>query len=98
MQLCWKLALMMMVLVCVTAQQSNYRRPTRVGVSCCKEVSRARIPLTVKLVGYKQQNALSPCVDAIIFYTEKNKICSDPDARWIPARLRDLKEIVDEDN
>ncbi|XP_073687023.1 eotaxin-like isoform X2 [Garra rufa] len=95
MQLCWKLALMMMVLVCVTAQQVNYRRPTRVGVSCCKEVSRARIPATIKLIGYKHQNALSPCVDAIIFYTEKEKICSDPKARWIQDRKRGLEEIVD---
>ncbi|XP_073686427.1 chemokine (C-C motif) ligand 34b, duplicate 4 isoform X2 [Garra rufa] len=95
MQLCWKLALMMMVLVCVTAQQVNYRRPTRVGVSCCKEVSRARIPAEIELVGYKHQNALSPCVDAIIFYTEKEKICSDPAARWIKGRMNGLKEIVD---
>ncbi|XP_059390615.1 C-C motif chemokine 8-like isoform X2 [Carassius carassius] len=95
MQLCWKLALMMMVIVCVTAQQVNYRRPTRVGVSCCKEVSRARIPATTTLIGYKHQNALSPCVDAIIFYTEREKYCSDPKARWIKDRLKDLEEIMD---
>uniref|UniRef100_A0A8C1X049 Chemokine (C-C motif) ligand 34b, duplicate 4 n=1 Tax=Cyprinus carpio TaxID=7962 RepID=A0A8C1X049_CYPCA len=95
MQLCWKLALMMMVLVCVTAQQPNYRRPTRVGVSCCKEVSKGRIPATIKLIGYKHQNALSPCVDAIIFYTEKEKYCSDPKALWIKNRLKGLQEIVD---
>ncbi|XP_016134546.1 C-C motif chemokine 8-like isoform X2 [Sinocyclocheilus grahami] len=95
MQLCWKLALMMMVLMCVTAQQVNYRRPTRVGVSCCKDVSKARIPPATKLIGYKQQNALSPCVDAIIFYTEKEKYCSDPKARWIQDRLKDLDEIMD---
>ncbi|XP_026056974.1 C-C motif chemokine 12-like [Carassius auratus] len=95
MQLCWKLALMMLVLVCVTAQQHNYRRPTRVGVSCCKEVSKARIPASIKLMGYKHQNALSPCVDAVIFYTEKEKLCSDPKAPWIKNRLNGLKRIVD---
>ncbi|KAK2870216.1 hypothetical protein Q8A67_024608 [Cirrhinus molitorella] len=94
MQLCLKLALMMMVLVCVTAQQ-NYRRPTRVGVSCCKEVSKGKIPAAIKLIGYKHQNALSPCVDAIIFYTEKDKICSDPKARWIKERLNGLDKIED---
>uniref|UniRef100_A0A673N2P9 Chemokine (C-C motif) ligand 34b, duplicate 4 n=1 Tax=Sinocyclocheilus rhinocerous TaxID=307959 RepID=A0A673N2P9_9TELE len=81
MQLCWKLALMMMVLVCVTAQQDGYRRPIRVGVSCCKDVTKARIPSTIKLIGY---NSL---------YTEK--FCSDPKARWIQDRLKGLKEIVD---
>uniref|UniRef100_A0A8C2FFV8 Chemokine (C-C motif) ligand 34b, duplicate 4 n=1 Tax=Cyprinus carpio TaxID=7962 RepID=A0A8C2FFV8_CYPCA len=64
------------------------RRPTRVGVSCCKEVSKARIPPAIKLIGYKHQNALSPCVDAIIFYTEKEKYCSDPKVRWIKDRLK----------
>ncbi|XP_051738895.1 C-C motif chemokine 20 isoform X2 [Ctenopharyngodon idella] len=96
MHLCWKLALMMMVLVCVTEQQVNdFRRPTRVGVTCCKVVSKGRIPPEIKLIGYKHQNALSPCVDAIIFYTEKDKYCSDPKARWIRQRLEGLKKIED---
>ncbi|XP_048031252.1 chemokine (C-C motif) ligand 34b, duplicate 4 isoform X2 [Megalobrama amblycephala] len=96
MHLCWKLALMMMVLVCVTGQHVNdYRRPTRVGVTCCKTVSKGRIPPETKLIGYKHQNALSPCVDAIIFYTEKDKYCSDPNARWIRQRLEGLKKIED---
>ncbi|XP_048031253.1 C-C motif chemokine 20-like [Megalobrama amblycephala] len=95
MHLCWKLALMMMVLVCVTEQQvNNFRRPARVGVTCCKVVSKRRIPPEIKLIGYKHQNALSPCVDAIIFYTEKDKYCSDPNARWI-QRLEGLNEIED---
>ncbi|XP_051542534.1 chemokine (C-C motif) ligand 34b, duplicate 4 isoform X2 [Myxocyprinus asiaticus] len=95
MHLYWKIMLMLMVLVCVTEQQGGYRRPTKVGVNCCKEVSRARIPLEIKLIGYKHQNALTPCVDAIIFYTEKEKYCSDPKARWISPRLKGLKEIQD---
>uniref|UniRef100_A0A673NA10 Chemokine (C-C motif) ligand 34b, duplicate 4 n=1 Tax=Sinocyclocheilus rhinocerous TaxID=307959 RepID=A0A673NA10_9TELE len=64
-------------------------------ILCCKEVSKGRIPAAIKLIGYKHQNALSPCVDAIIFYTEKEKFCSDPKALWIQNRLKDLKEIVD---
>nr|AXF84144.1 chemokine ligand 34b [Ctenopharyngodon idella] len=94
MHLCWKLTLMMMVLVCVTEQQVNeFRRPTRVGVTCCKVVSKGRIPAEIKLIGYKHQNALSPCVNAIIFYTEKDKYCSDPKARWIRQRLEGLKKM-----
>ncbi|XP_073686426.1 chemokine (C-C motif) ligand 34b, duplicate 4 isoform X1 [Garra rufa] len=88
-------AVLIALMGCFTGALGNYRRPTRVGVSCCKEVSRARIPAEIELVGYKHQNALSPCVDAIIFYTEKEKICSDPAARWIKGRMNGLKEIVD---
>ncbi|XP_056594673.1 C-C motif chemokine 8-like isoform X2 [Triplophysa dalaica] len=95
MHFCWRITLMLMVLVCVSEQQGNYRRPTRVGVNCCTEVSKARIPNRIKLIGYKHQNALAPCVDAVIFYTEKEKYCSDPKARWINPKLKSLKEIKD---
>ncbi|KAI7792641.1 chemokine CCL-C24j precursor [Triplophysa rosa] len=88
-------AVMITLMGCFTGALGNYRRPTRVGVSCCREVSKARIPSDIKLVGYKHQNALAPCVDAIIFYTESGKYCSDPKARWVSPRLRDLKEIQD---
>ncbi|XP_051542533.1 chemokine (C-C motif) ligand 34b, duplicate 4 isoform X1 [Myxocyprinus asiaticus] len=98
--LCWTFrfftfAVLITLMGCFTGAQGNYRRPTKVGVNCCKEVSRARIPLEIKLIGYKHQNALTPCVDAIIFYTEKEKYCSDPKARWISPRLKGLKEIQD---
>ncbi|XP_052451986.1 C-C motif chemokine 12 isoform X1 [Carassius gibelio] len=89
------IAVLIALMGCFTGAQANYRRPTRVGVSCCKEVSRGRIPASIKLMGYKHQNALSPCVDAIIFYTEKEKLCSDPKAPWIKNRLNGLKKIVD---
>ncbi|XP_016395767.1 chemokine (C-C motif) ligand 34b, duplicate 4 isoform X1 [Sinocyclocheilus rhinocerous] len=88
-------AVLIVLMGCFTGALGNYRRPTRVGVSCCKDVSKARIPPAIKLIGYKHQNALSPCVDAIIFYTEKEKYCSDPKARWIQDRLKGLEEIMD---
>ncbi|XP_016354407.1 C-C motif chemokine 8-like isoform X1 [Sinocyclocheilus anshuiensis] len=88
-------AVLIALMGCFTGALGNYRRPTRVGVNCCKDVSKARIPPATKLIGYKQQNALSPCVDAIIFYTEKEKYCSDPKARWIQDRLKGLEEIMD---
>ncbi|XP_056594786.1 eotaxin-like [Triplophysa dalaica] len=95
MHLFWKITLMLMVLVCVSEQQGNYRRPTKVGVSCCKEVSKARISSQIKLIGYKHQNALAPCVDAVIFYTDKEKYCSDPKVRWVKNQLKGLNEIMD---
>ncbi|KAI7792640.1 chemokine CCL-C24j precursor [Triplophysa rosa] len=88
-------AVMITIMGCFTGALGNYRRPTRVGVNCCTEVSKARIPNRIKLIGYKHQNALAPCVDAIIFYTENEKYCSDPNARWINPKLKGLKEIQD---
>ncbi|XP_042570449.1 C-C motif chemokine 8-like [Cyprinus carpio] len=88
-------AVLIALMGCFTGALGNYRRPIQDGVSCCKNVTKARIPSTIKLIGYKHQNALSPCVDAIIFYTEKEKYCSDPKARWIKDRLKGLEQIMD---
>ncbi|KAI4904013.1 hypothetical protein NFI96_021458, partial [Prochilodus magdalenae] len=66
------------------------RRPTRVGVICCEQVSRAPIPPSVTLVGYKRQNALAPCVEAIIFFSKTEKFCSNSTARWIERRLKGM--------
>ncbi|XP_051738894.1 C-C motif chemokine 20 isoform X1 [Ctenopharyngodon idella] len=89
------ITVLIILIGCFTGALGNFRRPTRVGVTCCKVVSKGRIPPEIKLIGYKHQNALSPCVDAIIFYTEKDKYCSDPKARWIRQRLEGLKKIED---
>ncbi|XP_067233703.1 chemokine (C-C motif) ligand 34b, duplicate 4 isoform X1 [Chanodichthys erythropterus] len=89
------IAVLITLIGCFTGALGNFRRPTRVGVTCCKTVSRGRIPPEITLIGYKHQNALSPCVDAIIFYTVKDKYCSDPKARWIQQRLEGLKKIED---
>ncbi|XP_066500694.1 chemokine (C-C motif) ligand 34b, duplicate 4 [Hoplias malabaricus] len=81
---------------CITGISANFRRPTKVGLVCCEAVSRAPIPQKMTLVGYKHQNALAPCVEAIIFFTDKlEKICSDPTARWIPRRISGLEEYKD---
>lgn len=42
------------------------RRPTKVGLVCCEAVSKALIPSNIKLTAYKRQNALNPCVEAIM--------------------------------
>ncbi|XP_051538120.1 uncharacterized protein LOC127431631 isoform X2 [Myxocyprinus asiaticus] len=113
MHICWKIILMLMVLVCqcvTEQQQDNFLdaskfclhlpseeqmstvQPTTVNsmVSCCMQVLKARIPPEIKLTGFKRQYAFTPCVDAIIFYTEKQQFCSDPQADWITQRLEEL--------
>ncbi|KAG9283469.1 C-C motif chemokine 8-like isoform X1 [Astyanax mexicanus] len=95
---CWsfKLAALAALLVlfgCLGGVSANYRRPTRVGLLCCDQVSTAPIPREIKLTGYKHQNALAPCVEAIIFFAGEDKYCSDPKARWIQRRQKGLPEF-----
>ncbi|KAK3541604.1 hypothetical protein QTP86_033081 [Hemibagrus guttatus] len=75
---------------CITAAPSNYRRPTRVALVCCESVSKAIIPQHIKLTAYKRQNALKPCLEAVIFFTENEKYCSDPTARWISKKMKGI--------
>ncbi|XP_051538127.1 C-C motif chemokine 2-like [Myxocyprinus asiaticus] len=73
-------------------EQMSTVQPTTVNsmVSCCMQVLKARIPPEIKLTGFKRQYAFTPCVDAIVFYTEKQQFCSDPQADWITQRLEEL--------
>ncbi|TSL10153.1 hypothetical protein Baya_6270 [Bagarius yarrelli] len=48
------------------ALKPSYRRPTKVGLVCCEAVSTAFIPKHIKLTAYKRQNALKPCVEAVM--------------------------------
>ncbi|XP_036410659.1 C-C motif chemokine 8-like [Megalops cyprinoides] len=90
MQAFWKCVIIAALLVCGTMAQS-FRRPTKVITSCCESVSKARI--TFKVTGYKWQNALDPCVEAVIFYTEKGQVCSDPTARWVDKKMEEVPEM-----
>ncbi|KAI5617094.1 chemokine CCL-C24j precursor [Silurus asotus] len=88
---CHTLIVVLLVLLgCITAASGNYRRPTRVGLICCEAVSRAMIPAHIKLTAYKRQNALKPCVEAVIFFSENEKYCSDPAARWITKKVKGI--------
>ncbi|KAI1891358.1 hypothetical protein AGOR_G00142990 [Albula goreensis] len=82
------------VLVCCFAQ-INYRRPTKVTTRCCTSVSQSIIKLPI--IGYTIQNALPPCINATIFQVKTKKgvrkVCTDPNADWVPNKLKGLKEI-----
>ncbi|XP_045567002.1 eotaxin [Salmo salar] len=83
------LALLITMCVYLTSVSANYRRPTKVTTSCCTSVSDSHIKF--RLQGYHIQNAMPPCVDAIVFYTAKGvKICSDPKAPWVNKRMQRL--------
>ncbi|XP_036414202.1 C-C motif chemokine 18-like [Colossoma macropomum] len=86
------LAVLLVLFGCTTGVSGSYRLPTRVQLVCCEEVSKMPIPRNIELIGYKHQSALAPCVEAIIFYSKTEKFCSDPTARWIRKRQKDLEE------
>ncbi|XP_067898106.1 eotaxin-like [Heterodontus francisci] len=72
----------------------SYLRPSRVTTNCCKNVSGRKIPYNI--THYRIQNALSPCVEAVIFYTvEKGPICSNPVARWVPSKIREINNRME---
>ncbi|KAJ8357034.1 hypothetical protein SKAU_G00198280 [Synaphobranchus kaupii] len=88
----WKCIILAMLLASgITAQRFNFRRPMKVTTICCKSVSKAHF--TFKVTGYKQQNALGRCVDAIIFYTEKGKVCSNPEDHWVQMKMKEVPRI-----
>ncbi|KAL7835325.1 hypothetical protein SRHO_G00276720 [Serrasalmus rhombeus] len=89
------LAVLLVLFACTTGASGSFRRPTRVGLVCCEQVSKMPIPRNISLIGYKHQNALAPCVEAVIFYSNTEKFCSDPTARWIQRRQKDLEEYKD---
>uniref|UniRef100_A0A8C7NHN6 Chemokine interleukin-8-like domain-containing protein n=1 Tax=Oncorhynchus mykiss TaxID=8022 RepID=A0A8C7NHN6_ONCMY len=63
------------------------RRPSKVTTNCCTSVSDT--PIKSELQGYRIQNSMPPCVNAIIFYTVKGeKICSDPKTPWVDRRKK----------
>uniref|UniRef100_A0A674B2N9 Chemokine (C-C motif) ligand 34b, duplicate 4 n=1 Tax=Salmo trutta TaxID=8032 RepID=A0A674B2N9_SALTR len=65
----------------------SYRRPSKVTTNCCTSVSDT--PIKFDLQGYRIQNSMPPCVNAVIFYTVKGeKICSDPKTPWVDRRKK----------
>lgn len=49
------------------------RRPSKVSTTCCKMVSSAQIPF--EIYGYERQNALDPCVEAIVWVSRHPRPC-----------------------
>ncbi|XP_072110751.1 eotaxin-like [Mobula birostris] len=74
---------------------NSYLRPSKVTTNCCKMVSRR--PITDHITHYRIQNALSPCVSAVIFYTvSRGPLCSDPNARWVTKRIDEINNRVED--
>ncbi|XP_078522028.1 eotaxin-like [Lissotriton helveticus] len=81
----------------MTATADDYRRPTKVTTSCCKSVSKSRIPYTI--TDYKRQSHLGPCIAAYIFVTERNgAFCTHPKAPWAERAIQNLKNSKQKSN
>ncbi|XP_018596503.1 eotaxin-like isoform X2 [Scleropages formosus] len=86
----WALAFLLSMEACSPAQSSKYRRPTKIVTSCCKSVSSAVVNLDI--LSYEHQPALGPCVEAIVFQTNKGKVCSNPKARWVSKKIKEMQK------
>ncbi|XP_072263707.1 C-C motif chemokine 8-like [Pyxicephalus adspersus] len=75
--------------LCSQETMIDYRRPITVQITCCKEVSPAKIKYPI--TGYKIQTAANRCVYAVIFRTEANgSFCTDPKSRWVQKKVLEL--------
>ncbi|XP_067851609.1 eotaxin-like [Heptranchias perlo] len=89
-----QIVVIFLLLSTVFVSSNSYLRPSRVITNCCKRVSVRKIPYNI--THYRIQNALSPCVEAVIFYTvEKGPICSNPAARWVPNMIREINDRME---
>ncbi|GCB59928.1 hypothetical protein scyTo_0012634 [Scyliorhinus torazame] len=78
-----------LVLFAASVLSRPFRGPGKVSTNCCTKVSRRPIPFQVS--HYRMQPELSPCVEAIIFYTvEMGPLCADPTARWVSRKIKEI--------
>ncbi|KAL2085724.1 hypothetical protein ACEWY4_019044 [Coilia grayii] len=81
-----------LLMAAVAKQRGHFRSPTKVSTRCCEEVSRAVIS---NIKSARTQNALHPCVSAIVFTNEEGKqFCTDPGAHWVQKALQDLGKLM----
>ncbi|XP_048868319.1 eotaxin-like isoform X1 [Brienomyrus brachyistius] len=84
------LVALLVIVACMAPEITGYRRPSKVSTTCCKMVSSAQI--LFEIYGYERQNALGPCVEAIVFDTVKGKVCSNPKARWVMRKMKEMTQ------
>ncbi|KAL4631064.1 eotaxin-like isoform X1 [Arapaima gigas] len=82
------LSAVLLVFLCSLTKQEDYRRPTKITTTCCKSVSSGLIH--TKITAYENQPAFDACVEAIVFHTDKGKICSNPKARWVERKIKGI--------
>ncbi|XP_041062904.1 eotaxin-like isoform X1 [Carcharodon carcharias] len=89
-----QIAVIFLLFGVIFVSSNPYLRPSKVITNCCKRVSGRKIPYNV--THYRIQNALAPCVEAVIFYTvEKGPICSNPVAGWVPSKIREIQNRME---
>ncbi|XP_078065211.1 C-C motif chemokine 8-like [Mustelus asterias] len=89
-----QIAVIFMLFGIILVSSDSYLRPSRVTTNCCKRVSSRRFPYNI--THYRIQNALYPCVEAVVFYTvEVGPICSNPVARWVSKKIREIQNRME---
>ncbi|XP_043926836.1 C-C motif chemokine 20-like [Protopterus annectens] len=86
-----KITIILILINLVPEFATSYLRPSKVIYTCCTSVSRNRF--TFNITHFREQRLQKPCVSAIIFYTkEKGAICSDPSAKWVKKKVKELSQ------
>ncbi|XP_066501960.1 C-C motif chemokine 24-like [Hoplias malabaricus] len=55
---------------------------------CCVSVSTSPVPEPI--IGFSLQQRNPPCVQAVIFKTEKGHFCTDPRQFWVQKKVKEL--------
>ncbi|XP_041064995.1 eotaxin-like [Carcharodon carcharias] len=91
-----KVAVILVLFSAVSVLSRRFQGPGIVSTNCCTKVSRRLIPFQV--THYRIQPELSPCVEAIIFYTvKKGPLCADPKARWVSRKIKEINARMQSD-
>uniref|UniRef100_H3AKD3 Chemokine (C-C motif) ligand 34b, duplicate 4 n=1 Tax=Latimeria chalumnae TaxID=7897 RepID=H3AKD3_LATCH len=80
----------------VRVVSASVRHPSKVTTNCCKSISKSKVPYPI--LKFRVHSALGPCKRAVIFYTsDVGPICSDPNARWVKEKVRELKRKMNKE-
>ncbi|XP_069624226.1 C-C motif chemokine 24-like [Ranitomeya imitator] len=89
----------MRVLLCLALLATYAMCETSLGTfsSCCTKVSKGK-PRDV-IESFIIQKEDLPCVDAVIFITNKGKIiCSTPGVPWVNSKIKEIRKKKQESN
>ncbi|KAM4606023.1 chemokine (C-C motif) ligand 34b, duplicate 4 [Polymixia lowei] len=76
----------------MASSRHDNRSPTRRFTPCCVQVTTIKNPISDKVTEYRRQPASSPCVEAIVLYTDKGQVCSSPRSSWVLKNLHGWKK------
>ncbi|TKS87420.1 hypothetical protein D9C73_021544 [Collichthys lucidus] len=88
------LSITLLLLVCSLSFAVGSRRfPTRWVGPCCVKLSTGIISDDVTGDTYHESPHKRPCVDAIIFTTQRGDACVDPNLEWVKELTANMTKV-----